>query len=130
MQLMPTIIFGQDINIQSLKSLNNEDLKTYLNQAQEEGYSLDQIKIMAKAQGLSDFEISRIREGEILADFTAKAMRVCTHFGSKYVLENGHRTRLWDWQSISESLAWMVHINGRSANRSIWRSIRYAADRR
>ena len=48
--LMPTIIFGQDINIQSLKSLNDEDLKTYLNQAQEEGYSLDQIKIIAKAQ--------------------------------------------------------------------------------
>ena len=56
--LMPTIIFGQDINIQSLKSMNNEDLKTYLNQAQEEGYSLDQIKIIAKAQGLSDFEIA------------------------------------------------------------------------
>ncbi len=58
--LMPTIIFGQDINIQSLKSMNNEDLKTYLNQAQEEGYSLDQIKIIAKAQGLSDFEIAEL----------------------------------------------------------------------
>ena len=58
--LMPTIIFGQDINIQSLKSMNNEDLKTYLNQAQEEGYSLDQIKIIAKAQGLSDIEIAEL----------------------------------------------------------------------
>ena len=58
--LMPTIIFGQDINIQSLKSMNNEDLKTYLNRAQEEGYSLDQIKIIAKAQGLSDFEIAEL----------------------------------------------------------------------
>ena len=58
--LMPTIIFGQDITIQSLKSMNNEDLKTYLNQAQEEGYSLDQIKIIAKAQGLSDFEIAEL----------------------------------------------------------------------
>ena len=56
--LMPTIIFGQDINIQSLKSMNNEDLKTYLNQAKGNGYSLDQIKIIAKAQGLSDFEIA------------------------------------------------------------------------
>jgi protein involved in polysaccharide export with SLBB domain len=58
--LMPTIIFGQDINIQSLKSMNNEDFKTYLNQVQEEGYSLDQIKIIAKAQGLSDFEIAEL----------------------------------------------------------------------
>ena len=58
--LMPTILFGQDINIQSLKSMSNEDLKTYLNQAQEEGYSLEKIKIMAKAQGLSDFEIAEL----------------------------------------------------------------------
>ena len=56
--LIPSIIFGQDINIQSLKSMNNEDLKTYLNQAQKQGYSLDQIKTMAKAQGISDFEIA------------------------------------------------------------------------
>ena len=60
--LIPTIIFGQDINIQSLKSMNNEDLKTYINQAQEEGYSLDQIKIIAKAQGLSDFEIAELEK--------------------------------------------------------------------
>ena len=58
--LMPTIIFGQNLNIQSLKSMNNEDLKTYLNQAQEKGYSLDQIKTIAKAQGLSDFEIAEL----------------------------------------------------------------------
>ena len=60
--LMPSIIFGQDINIQSLKSMNNEDLKTYINQAQVEGYSLDQIKIIAKAQGLSDFEIAELEK--------------------------------------------------------------------
>lgn len=65
--LMPTIIFGQNINIQSLKSMNNEDLKTYLNQAQEEGYSFDQMKIMAKAQGLSDFEIADLERR--VADF-------------------------------------------------------------
>ena len=56
--LMPTIIFSQDINVQSLKSMSNEDLKTYLNQAQEKGYSFDQIKTIAKMQGLSDFEIA------------------------------------------------------------------------
>ena len=56
--LMSTIIFSQDINVQSLKSMSNEDLKTYLNQAQEKGYSFDQIKTIAKMQGLSDFEIA------------------------------------------------------------------------
>ena len=56
--LIPSILFSQDINIQSLKSMKNEDLKTYLNQAQKEGYSLDQIKTIAKAQGISDFEIA------------------------------------------------------------------------
>ena len=58
--LMPTVIFGQVINIQSLKSMNNEDLKTYLNQAQKQGYSLNQIKAMAKAQGVSDIEIAEL----------------------------------------------------------------------
>ena len=58
--LMSTMIFAQDINIQSLKSMNDEDFKTYLNQAQEKGYSLDQIKIIAKAQGVSDFEIAEL----------------------------------------------------------------------
>ena len=57
---MSTIIFSQDINVQSLKSMSNEDLKTYLNQAQEKGYSFDQIKTIAKMQGLSDFEIAEI----------------------------------------------------------------------
>ena len=60
--LMSTIIFSQDINVQSLKSMSNEDLKTYLNQAQEKGYSFDQIKTIAKMQGLSDFEIAEFEK--------------------------------------------------------------------
>ena len=83
--LMPTIIFGQDINIQSLKSMNNEDLKTYLNRAQEEGYSLDQIKIIAKAQGLSDFEIAEFERratelglNELTSDLSTEAEGVST----------------------------------------------------
>ena len=59
---MSTIIFSQDINVQSLKSMSNEDLKTYLNQAQEKGYSFDQIKTIAKMQGLSDFEIAEFEK--------------------------------------------------------------------
>ena len=58
--LLPSIIFSQDINVESLKSMSDRDLKTYMTQAQERGYSLDQIKIIAKAQGISDFEISEL----------------------------------------------------------------------
>ena len=58
--LIPSIIFSQDINIQSLKSMSDVDLKTYLAEAQKKGYSLDQIKIIAKAQGVSDLEISEL----------------------------------------------------------------------
>ena len=83
--LMPTIIFGQDINIQSLKSMNDKDLKTYLNQAQEEGYSLDQIKTIAKAQGLSDFEIAEFERratelglNELTSDLSTEAEGVST----------------------------------------------------
>ena len=82
---MPTIIFGQDINIQSLKSMNDKDLKTYLNQAQEEGYSLDQIKTIAKAQGLSDFEIAEFERratelglNELTSDLSTEAEGVST----------------------------------------------------
>ena len=58
--LLPSIIFSQDISVESLKSMSDRDLKTYMTQAQERGYSLDQIKIIAKAQGISDFEISEL----------------------------------------------------------------------
>ena len=47
--LVPSLIFSQDINIQSLKSMSDENLKMYMIQAQQRGYTLDQIKIMAKA---------------------------------------------------------------------------------
>ncbi len=66
--LMPLIMFTQDINVQSLKSMSSEDLRTYLDQAKEKGYSLDQIKIIAKAQGFSDFDIDELeRRAEGLA---------------------------------------------------------------
>jgi len=83
--LMPSIIFGQDINIQSLKSMNNEDLKIYLNQAQKKGYSLDQIKTIAKAQGISDFEIAELERratelglNELTSDILTEAEGVST----------------------------------------------------
>ena len=93
--LMPLIIFGQDINIQSLKSMNNEDLKTYLNKAQKEGYSLDQIKTIAKAQGISDFEIAEFERratelglNELTDDTLIETEGVNTSmFGLKEIIE-------------------------------------------
>lgn len=60
--LVPSLIFSQDINIQSLKSMSDENLKMYMIQAQQRGYTLDQIKIMAKAQGVSDIEMSNLEK--------------------------------------------------------------------
>ena len=59
---IPTLILSQDIDIQSLRSMSDGDLKIYMAQAQEKGYSLDQIKIIAKAQGISDLEIAEFEK--------------------------------------------------------------------
>ena len=59
---IPTLILSQDIGIQSLRSMSDGDLKIYMAQAQEKGYSLDQIKIIAKAQGISDLEIAEFEK--------------------------------------------------------------------
>jgi protein involved in polysaccharide export with SLBB domain len=59
---IPTLILSQEIDIQSLRSMGDGDLKTYMAQAQEKGYSLDQIKIIAKAQGISDLEIAEFEK--------------------------------------------------------------------
>ena len=93
--LIPSIIFGQDINIQSLKSMNNEDLKTYLNQAQKQGYSLDQIKTMAKAQGISDFEI---------AEFERRATKLGLNEMTDDILteDEGISTSMFGLKEISE----------------------------
>ena len=62
--LIPSIIFSQ--NISELRSLSDEDLRVYWVQAQEEGYSLDQLKTIANAQGLTEIEIAEL-ENRILA---------------------------------------------------------------
>ena len=49
---IPTLILSQDIDIQSLRSMSDGDLKTYMAQLQEKGYSLDQIKIIALLKSL------------------------------------------------------------------------------
>ena len=58
--LMPTILFSQDISDlqnKKLNDLNDSELLSYWTDAQKNGYDLDQIKILARAQGVSETEI-------------------------------------------------------------------------
>ena len=58
--LLPTILFSQDISDlqnKKLNDLNDSELLSYWTNAQKNGYDLDQIKILARAQGVSELEI-------------------------------------------------------------------------
>ena len=61
--LMPVILFGQDIkqledvNVKSLELMSDDELKIYWAQAQEKGYTLNQIKTLARAQGVSESDL-------------------------------------------------------------------------
>lgn len=67
--LIPMLINGQNIdqlssklNAQSLELMSDEELRSYWVQAQEKGYTLDQIKTIAQAQGASASEISELEK--------------------------------------------------------------------
>ena len=63
--LIPTVLFSQDINNlqnRKLNDLNDTELLSYWKNAQERGYSLDQIKILARAQGVSELEINEFEK--------------------------------------------------------------------
>tara|TARA_Y100000766_G_scaffold217325_1_gene189220 strand:+ start:2215 stop:4632 length:2418 start_codon:yes stop_codon:yes gene_type:complete len=66
--LMPLIIFSQDIkqlenaNIKSLELMSDDELKNYWNEAQEKGYTLEQIKTLARAQGVSESDLSKFEK--------------------------------------------------------------------
>ena len=63
--LLPTLFFGQNIDQfkgKKLNDLSDTELTSYWNQAQENGYSLDQIKILARAQGISEAEITEFEK--------------------------------------------------------------------
>ena len=65
MLLIPTVLFSQDINnIQNkkLNDLNDTELLSYWKEAQEKGYNLDQIKMLARAQGVSELEINEFEK--------------------------------------------------------------------
>jgi len=63
--LLPTIFFGQNIdqfNGKKLNDLSDTEIISYWKQAQENGYSIDQIKILARAQGVSEAEITEFEQ--------------------------------------------------------------------
>ena len=63
--LIPTILVSQDIsNLQNkkLNDLNDTELLNYWKEAQEKGYNLDLIKTLARAQGVSELEISEFEK--------------------------------------------------------------------
>ena len=62
--LMPAIIFSQDlsnlkqdVSIKALSEMTDTELGAYWLQAQERGYNLDQIKTLARAQGVSESDL-------------------------------------------------------------------------
>ena len=63
--LLPALFFGQNIDQfkgKKLNDLSDTELISYWKQAQENGYSLDQIKILARAQGVSETEITEFEK--------------------------------------------------------------------
>ena len=60
---IPLIIHGQDfLNISKLKSLSDQEVLNYWSEAESNGYSIDQIKIIASAQGVSNSDIIDFEE--------------------------------------------------------------------
>jgi len=63
--LLPTLFFGQNIDQlkgKKLNDLSDTELISYWKEAQENGYSIDQIKILARAQGVSEAEITEFEQ--------------------------------------------------------------------
>ncbi len=63
--LLPALFFGQNTDQfggKKLNDLSDTELISYWKQAQENGYSIDQIKILARAQGVSEAEITQFEQ--------------------------------------------------------------------
>tara|TARA_B000000532_G_scaffold207055_1_gene175172 strand:+ start:1200 stop:3536 length:2337 start_codon:yes stop_codon:yes gene_type:complete len=61
--LIPFIINSQDLlNIGNLKSLNDQEILNYWSEAESNGYTIDQIKTIATAQGISNSDIIEFEE--------------------------------------------------------------------
>ena len=61
--IIPNLIFGQDfINITKLKSLSDQEVLNYWSEAESNGYTIDQVKTIAAAQGISENDIIDFEE--------------------------------------------------------------------
>ena len=63
--LLPTLLLGQNIEQlkgKKLNDLNDTELMMYWKQAQDNGYTLNQIKILARAQGVTEKEINEFEK--------------------------------------------------------------------
>ena len=63
--IIPAVLFSQDINdikkefsVKTLSEMSDKEINDYWMQAQERGYSLDQIKTLARAQGASESDLA------------------------------------------------------------------------
>ena len=96
------MVFSQEINdlknIKSLDKMSDSDLIEYWDQAQKRGYSLDQIKILARAQGASESDIlefeNRIKkikpnEKTDTADLNETQNEISSIFGLKIKEDEG-----------------------------------------
>ena len=60
--IIPVMVFSQNIkqleegavNVESFELMSDDELRIYWAQAQEKGYTLNQIKTLARAQGVSE----------------------------------------------------------------------------
>ena len=71
--LIPYTLLSQDISDfqnKKLNDLNDNELLSYWTQAQKNGYNLDQIKVLARAQGISEIEIQEFESR--IKDITSK----------------------------------------------------------
>ena len=60
---IPLSIHSQDfLNISKLKSLSDQEVLSYWSEAESNGYSIDQIKIIAAAQGVPNSDIIDFEE--------------------------------------------------------------------
>ena len=61
--IIPSVIHGQDfLDITKLKSLSDQEVLNYWSEAESNGYTIDQIKTIAEAQGISNSDIIDFEE--------------------------------------------------------------------
>ena len=112
--LAPTILFSQEVSdmkqevdVKVLSEMSDKEINDYWVQAQERGYTLDQIKTLARAQGASESDLmefeKRIKEiGEtVLEDEDDVLLKTQNELTSIFGLNIDEETRKKDDRSYS-----------------------------